>query len=125
MSKNKLTPFVVIVDDDPAYAIYLKKMILKIVPLASVKTMDNIGKMKLADIPDIIFHDVRIPPTEDAELIRQAKKTYPHIPIIAMSGYHEKEIRALMVVKSGCTDYVSKDSLAGDILERMLQYAEL
>lgn len=122
---TKMSPYIVIVDDDKSYANLLKHKINLIMPLAYVMLVVDIKDVQLPEKPDLILHDCRIPPNDDADF-QEVKKLYPTSPLIAISGFSEKEIHALKVIKAGAIDYISKETLGDpEVLERILRYVEL
>ena len=70
---------------------------------------------------DVVITDIRMPKMSGIELIRQAKKEFPHIDFIVMSGYGDYSlVREAFVL--GIKDYFLKDEIEPDhILEKLLE----
>lgn len=57
--------------------------------------------------PDIIFSDIRMPELNGIELLKEAKKIFPDIYVVIMTGFSSVGT-AIEAVKAGAYDYVSK-----------------
>jgi len=61
--------------------------------------------------PDIILSDYKLPQFDGLTALSMAKKEYPDIPFIMISGAIGDDL-AVEVLKNGATDYILKDRLA-------------
>lgn len=63
-------------------------------------------------VPDIILSDFAMPSFDGLSALKIAKEKVPHVPFVFVSGTIGEE-RAIEALKSGATDYILKDHLAG------------
>lgn len=75
--------------------------------------------------PDIVLTDMRMPGMDGVALIKEIKKRYPGIPIVALSGYSDYEyVRSSL--KMGAIDYLLKHELDREtVLEALRKCAEV
>jgi len=102
---------VLIVEDEPAAARYLRSMIeLKNPDFQIVGTAAN-GQDALAQVrtllPDLVMTDVKMPVMDGIEFVAKLKKEYPTLLAIIVSGYQEFEY-ARRALATGVVDYLLK-----------------
>ena len=71
---------------------------------------------------DLYLIDYRLGKKNGLELIAEAQKAGCHSPIIVLTGQREREVD-LQAMQAGAVDYLVKDQLAADMLERAMRYA--
>ncbi len=76
--------------------------------------------------PNIVITDLRMPKMDGIELVKKAKKKYPQIPVILITG-QGSETLAVEALRAGAASYVPKSDLADclmDTVEQVLQLDE-
>ncbi len=69
--------------------------------------------------PQLMITDIVMPRLSGTELIRTAKKKYPELIVIALSGYNEYDL-VREAMKNGATDYLLKLNLSSESLSELL-----
>lgn len=70
---------------------------------------------------DIILLNLSLPDSFGAETFNVIYAKYPHIPIVLLTGMYEKAM-ANLLVKAGALDYLLKETLNLEIIERTIFY---
>ncbi len=71
---------------------------------------------------DVILTDLNLPGRDPTEVVPRIKEIAPGTGIVVLSGSDETQV-GLKTVRAGAHDYLHKDNLTGDALERSLRYA--
>jgi two-component system, NtrC family, response regulator AtoC len=102
-------PFVAIVDDDSAFANYLRTFLsLRGYDTRSYSRGDEmIAAVKAGDPPDIVLLDVLMPGMNGIETLRALKAAKPDLQAIMLSG-REHASTIVEAVRLGAADYVVK-----------------
>ena len=102
-------PFVAIVDDDSAFANYLRTFLsLRGYETRSYSRGDEmIAAVKQGDAPDIVLLDVMMPGMNGIETLRALKSAKPDLQAIMLSG-REQALTIVEAVRLGAADYVVK-----------------
>jgi len=102
-------PFVAIVDDDSAFANYLRTFLsLRGYETRSYSRGDElIAAVKQGDPPDIVLLDVMMPGMNGIETLRGLKAAKPDLQAIMLSG-REQASTIVEAVRLGAADYVVK-----------------
>jgi len=102
-------PFVAIVDDDSAFANYLRTFLsLRGYETRSYSRGDElIASVKQGDAPDIVLLDVMMPGMNGIETLRGLKAAKPELQAIMLSG-REHASTIVEAVRLGAADYVVK-----------------
>ena len=102
-------PFVAIVDDDSAFANYLRTFLsLRGYETRSYSRGDElIASVKQGDPPDIVLLDVMMPGMSGLETLRALKAAKPELQAIMLSG-REQASTIVEAVRLGAADYVVK-----------------
>ncbi len=72
--------------------------------------------------PDIVLLDLGLPDGHGLESVSRLQKWMDEIPIVVLSGL-EDEQTAVSAVQKGVQDYLTKDSINGSVLSRVIRYA--
>jgi PAS domain S-box-containing protein len=72
--------------------------------------------------PDIVLLDLGLPDGHGLESVSRLQKWMDEIPIVVLSGL-EDEQTAVSAVQKGVQDYLTKDSINGSVLSRVICYA--
>ena len=125
MNKQKLN--LLILEDNPIDA---KLMVTKLKKEGFVFEWERVETKKsfikaLAEKPDIILSDYKLPSFDGMAAIKLQQQTAPDIPLIIISGTIGEEI-AVECMKAGATDYVLKEKLSrmGPVMKRAIKEAE-
>jgi two-component system response regulator AtoC len=102
-------PYVAIVDDDSAFANYLRTFLsLRGYETRSYSRGDEmIAAVKQGDPPDIVLLDVMMPGMNGLETLRGLKTAKPELQVIMLSG-REHASTIVEAVRLGAADYVVK-----------------
>ena len=74
------------------------------------------------ELIDIILLDLKLPDSEGLATFTKISEVAPSIPIIVLTGLDD-ETTAVSAVKMGAQDYLVKDKVEEEILERAIRYA--
>ncbi|MFD0712435.1 response regulator [Paenibacillus sp. GCM10027626] len=125
---------VLIVDDEPIIREGIKNKIewealgLKL----SAEAEDGIDALACLEqeLPTIMLTDIRMPELDGLQLVQEAKRKWPDLICVIVSGYHDFEY-ARQAIKYGVQDYVLKpvndkelNRLLGELLERHKEQAD-
>jgi DNA-binding NtrC family response regulator len=102
-------PYVTIVDDDSAFANYLRTFLsLRGYETRSYSRGDEmLAAVKQGDPPDIVLLDVMMPGMNGLETLRALKSAKPDLQVIMLSG-REHASTIVEAVRLGAADYVVK-----------------
>jgi DNA-binding NtrC family response regulator len=102
-------PYVTIVDDDSAFANYLRTFLsLRGYETRSYSRGDEmLAAVKQGDPPDIVLLDVMMPGMNGLETLRALKAAKPELQVIMLSG-REHASTIVEAVRLGAADYVVK-----------------
>lgn len=71
---------------------------------------------------DVVLLDLSLPDAHGLEALAAFQSTFPHLPIVVLSGSRD-DIIALEAVRHGAQDYLAKSPESGYHIERALRYA--
>jgi two-component system response regulator AtoC len=102
-------PYVAIVDDDSAFANYLRTFLsLRGYETRSYSRGDEmLASVKQGDPPDIVLLDVMMPGLNGLETLRALKSAKPDLQVVMLSG-RESASTIVEAVRLGAADYVVK-----------------
>jgi two-component system, NtrC family, response regulator AtoC len=102
-------PYVAVVDDDSAFANYLRTFLsLRGYDTRSYSRGDEIvATIKQGDPPDIVLLDVMMPGMNGLDTLRALKSAKPDLQVIMLSG-REQAATIVEAVRLGAADYVVK-----------------
>ncbi|OOM78506.1 polar-differentiation response regulator DivK [Clostridium puniceum] len=116
---DKLTPKILIIDDNTANILLLSKM-LKIAAYNNIKTLTD--SREILDtlsvyMPDLILLDFRMPFIDGLEVINilNSVKDYKNIPIIMISAENDKKYYE-KALANGAIDFITKPFNYNDIV---------
>ncbi len=114
---------IIILDDEEAHLLLMKRAILKEIPEAIVECYTEPKELlKIIDtlIPDLIITDYLMPDIDGIELIKKIKIKNFDIPIIMITG-HGDEYVAVTAMKIGVMDYLVKSADVFDLLPGVIK----
>lgn len=109
---NQPTPRVLIVDDEPAIVRTIKRyFMLNALPEAvefheAFTFQESLNLLETIS-PNIIIQDINLPDGNGLQFIKQAKKKYPTIQFIVITGASDLD-RAMEAISFGAADYLKK-----------------
>ena len=71
---------------------------------------------------DCVLLDYNLPGHDGIEILRELRHKGDNIPVIALTGQGDEEV-AVALMKAGAVDYLNKNNLTAERLERSLRYA--
>src|SRR5688572_31590602 len=71
---------------------------------------------------DCVLLDYNLPGADGLEILRELRAKGDSVPVIALTGQGDEEV-AVALMKAGAADYLNKNSLTAERLERSLRYA--
>lgn len=108
MAKERVTPKILIVDDEPVVRNVCQLSLEK--RGYHVETVENGSRalelLKKGDI-DIVFTDIKMPIIDGLELLDTIKRDFPHVEVVIMTGYATIE-GAIDAMKKGAYDFILK-----------------
>lgn len=115
----------VLVDDDPelrqAMAHVLEAMGISCIQASSgaeaIDILDQVGEIPL------LISDVSMPGIDGLHLLREARRRYPDMAVVMLSGVREAET-AVECLLAGALDFITKPALVGEIRSRIQRALE-
>jgi two-component system response regulator FixJ len=116
------TPLVYVVDDDDAARESLRFLLesAHFVVRAYASAPAFLGTLSAADAGCVIT-DVKMPEMDGLELVRQARRRNPGLPVIVITGHADVPL-AVEAMKAGAVDFIEKP-YDGEILLRSVRSA--
>lgn len=117
---------VMLIEDNPgdAYLIehYLSDVEYNQFSLCHVTDLGK-AKIRMRDQDfDIILADLGLPDSQGLDTIRSIKRDFPDLPLVVLTGNSDTET-GLNALKIGAQDYLVKESVNSDVVNRVLRYA--
>lgn len=99
---------ILVVDDEQIVLDSIKKLLRKddYEIISMLTAQDGLNRLEKGDI-DIVLTDLMMPGIDGLEFMKIAKKKFPHMPIIMITGYATINT-ALQATQLGAFDYVAK-----------------
>jgi serine phosphatase RsbU (regulator of sigma subunit) len=79
------------------------------------------ARLALAGGPDCILLDLGLPDAQGLGAVSSMVEAAPDIPVIVLTGRQERD--GIDALAAGAQDYLVKDALTGELLERSIRYA--
>lgn len=109
---------VLVIDDDPIVRETLYDLLTKIAG-CDAETAET-GKIGLEKIQsedfNVVFTDLTMPEMNGIDLIKEAKRINPYLPIVVITGYGSID-NAVNAMKEGATDFITKPFSIENIIE--------
>ncbi len=90
--------------------------------LSVVGTLAECRERLVAEPPDIILLDLKLPDCTGLDTVDAVHAVRPEVPVVVLTQTEDAEL-ALIAVQRGCQDYLFKRHLNGDMLWRVIRYA--
>ncbi|HET7217187.1 MAG TPA: response regulator [Vicinamibacterales bacterium] len=116
---------ILLVDDDEVDRLAVKRLLRQAGIAAEIdERADRGGALTAAQQNryDCVLLDYRLPGTDGVSLLRSLRDRGVGAPVVALTGQGDEEV-AVELMKAGAADYVNKNALTPERLERSLRYA--
>ena len=116
---------ILLVDDDEVDRLAVKRLLRQAGIEAEIEERtDRVGALAAVHERhfDCALLDYRLPATDGVTLLRDIRTTGVGVPVVALTGQGDEEV-AVELMKAGAADYLNKNSLTAERLERSLRYA--
>ncbi|NOY70313.1 MAG: response regulator [Deltaproteobacteria bacterium] len=118
-----MTPNILLVDDDKAWLLLLKKELEAYADSFSIIAVDT-GRDALEALRQhhitMMVTDLRMPEIDGFQLSSHVFKNYPDIPVIVSTAFNRPKTKAV-VLKSGATDYITKPFTGAYLAEKIIR----
>lgn len=115
---------ILIIDDDDvdriAISRHLKKSTLPVVIAEAYDGATGLQALK-QDTYDCVFLDYLLPGSDGLDILRKLRSTGVRTPIIMLTRQGGEQI-AVEMMKAGASDYITKDKLTPETLQKSVQY---
>lgn len=109
---------VLVVDDDPIVRETLFELLTQIAGCdteVAETGKDGLEKIQNKDF-NVVFTDLTMPEMNGIDLIKEAKRINPYLPIVVITGYGSID-NAVNAMKEGATDFITKPFSIENIIE--------
>ena len=116
---------ILLVDDDDVDRLAVKRLLREAGIVANIhERADRVSAIAAAeqDRFDCVLLDYRLPGTDGVSLLRELRAKGVDAPVVALTGQGHEEV-AVELMKAGAADYLNKNTLTAERLERSLRYA--
>jgi signal transduction histidine kinase len=116
---------ILLVDDDHVDRMAVKRMLRQAgIQGVVVERGDRTSALEAANGQefDCVLLDYRLPATDGVSLLRELRANGACLPVVALTGQGDEEV-AVELMKAGAADYLNKNTLTAERLERSLRYA--
>ena len=125
MSTPRETVVLLVEDDRDDF--FLTQDLLKSIPREPHRVVwaasYDAAKLELAERTfDVALVDYRIDGRTGLEFISEVGSNFPHCPMILLTGLQDPDLD-LAAQQAGAVDYLAKDSLTSELLDRSIRYA--
>ena len=79
----------------------------EVVRFTNIQHLATTIRARLAEPPDIVVTDLRMPGADGMEVLRTASKHHPQVPVIMITAYGSVG-QAVEAIKAGAFDYIEK-----------------
>jgi signal transduction histidine kinase len=118
---------IMLVEDDPADARLIR---IALAETEGAANLDLVWVERLSTAfesienacPDAILLDVNLPDSHGLETVTRTVEKAPGVPIIVLTGLAD-EMLTVQALQKGAQDYLVKDQLDGNLLNRTIRYA--
>ena len=116
---------ILLVDDDEIDRRAVKRLLRRAGIAAEVEERTNreeaLDALQKRPV-DCVLLDYRLPPSDGVLLLREFRDRGVGVPVVALTGQGDEEV-AVELMKAGAADYLNKNTLTAERLERSLRYA--
>jgi DNA-binding NtrC family response regulator len=119
MKSDKVSPVVLVVDDDDALRRLLQNYLL--MTRFSCKGAANASEAQAIlsqESIDLVVSDIRMPGKDGVELMQETHREFPYIPFIIMTGY-SSEYSYDGIIDAGASDFIVKPFTLGELIDKI------
>jgi signal transduction histidine kinase len=116
---------VLLVDDDEVDRMSVKRLFRQAGLTAAFEECaepERVRALAASGKFDCILLDYHLPRTDGLTLLRELRNGGINLPVVALTGLGDEEV-AVALMKAGAADYLNKNTLSAERLERSLRYA--
>jgi len=116
---------ILIVDDDRVDRMAVKRLLLQSAFHIEVSECDDqrsAGEAVKETAFDCVLLDYHLPGSDGLAVLRELRNGGNPVPVVALTGQGDEEV-AVELMKAGAADYLNKNTLTAERLERSLRYA--
>ena len=116
---------VLLVDDDEVDRLLVKRLLLQAALAATIEECaepERVRELATGGKFDCILLDYHLPRSDGLTLLRELRNGGVTLPVVALTGLGDEEV-AVELMKAGAADYLNKNTLSAERLERSLRYA--
>lgn len=115
---------VLLVEDDPGYARFLREILLESAEDYEVSAVGTIADAvaRLAEAFDIVLLDLGLPDADGTEALTAVASAAPHVAVLVLSSHAELDV-ALESMRLGAQEYLVKGQAEHVLLPRAIRYA--
>lgn len=113
-----------VIEDDPKFFKFVQELLKKSeytkYILSRAKSLQEGSSILKNYKYDVILLDLTLPNGQGLDVFKKIQKVSNYSPIVILSGYEQL---ALEAVKEGAQDYIVKNNVNTDILDRSIRYS--
>jgi two-component system, NarL family, invasion response regulator UvrY len=109
---------ILITDDHPNVRRGLRELLIDSFPESDFSEAcngDEVFAQLLLSCPDLMLLDINMPGHNGFEVLKDVRKSYPHLPVIMVSVQPESQY-ALRCMQAGATAYINKNSASEELV---------
>jgi len=118
--------FVLIVEDNPGDLCLIREYLMESVDCEFKTSMAGTLAAAIQHLStqktDVVLLDLSLPDSQGLGTFSKIYKQFPSLPFIILSGLEDKDI-AITAMQQGAQDYLSKNHILPDLLERTICYS--
>src|ERR1035437_7915033 len=109
---------ILITDDHPNVRRGLRELLIDSLPESKFFEAcngDEVFAQLLLSCPDLMLLDINMPGRSGFEVLKDVRKSYPHLPVIMVSVQSESQY-ALRCLQAGATAYINKNGASEELV---------
>ncbi|MGZ7100368.1 MAG: response regulator, partial [Candidatus Angelobacter sp.] len=122
---NQGSTNVLLIEDNPGDADLVRLRLVESNPMVNVSCVPRLGDAIAAlkeNVPSLVLLDLNLPDSQGAETFRRILEKAPGVPIVILSGQDDENL-ATKALHQGVQDYLVKNKLTSQELDRSMRYA--
>ncbi len=116
---------VLLLEDDPVDAELVKRAIHKTATPMELQWVERVSEaieLLASQQFDLVLSDLSLPDCDGDETIERLQQAASEVPIIVLTTIDDRDL-AVELLEVGAQDYLPKDCITGDILDRAIRHA--
>lgn len=122
---NQGSTNVLLIEDNPGDADLVRLRLVESNAMVNVSCVPRLGDAIAAlkeNVPSLVLLDLNLPDSQGAETFRRVLEKAPGVPIVILSGQDDENLAA-KALHQGVQDYLVKNKLTSQELDRSMRYA--